>query len=211
MSLDAAESIGGRASFFDVARRQRAHREFAATAVADDVIGCLLEAATYAPSAENSQPWVFVVVRDDALRAAIADVTERTWKESVKEYVQGRLEPALLADVDRGIAGGGYRNAPVLVVICADLIRCVEDAVPSSVFPAIQNLLLAAGALGLGSALTTLSAALNASELSELLDLPQHVVAQAVVPLGYPARTLGLSRRDPISGLTYRDRYGIPW
>ena len=50
-----------------------------------------------------------------------------------------------------------------------------------------------------------------APELGDLLDLPDTVVAQAVVPLGYPARPLGLSRREPVAGHTHRERFGRPW
>jgi nitroreductase len=197
-------------SFFEVARRQRAHREFASTPVPDEVVEQVLEYATYAPSAENSQPWVFVVVRDDAVRAQIADLTERAWNAGAKAFSEQRIDSKLLDEVDRGIAGGGYRTAPVVVVLCADIERCLPVTIGSSIFPAAQNLMLAAGALGLGSALTTLAAAAG-GELNELLGLPDHVVPQALVPLGYPARPLGLSRRDPASTRTHRDRYGTPW
>lgn len=196
-------------AFFDVVRRQRAHREFASTPVDDETVERVLECATYAPSAENSQPWVFIVVRDATARSTIADLTERAWAAGGRAFAERRLEPGLLAEVEHGIAGGGYRTAPVLVVVCADLGRCLEQTIASSIFPATQNLLLAAGALGLGSALTTLGA--FASELRELLALPDQVVAQAVVPLGYPARPLGLSRRDPVATRTHRDTYPTPW
>ena len=98
----------------------------------------------------------------------------------------------------------------MLVVVGADTERCLTATIASSVFPATQNLLLAATALGLGSALTTLTTAF-AGELSSLLDLPAHVVPQVVVPLGYPARPLGPPRREPFAEHTHRDRYGTPW
>ena len=64
---------------FDVVHAQRACRSFAPTPVSDDELGRLLDAATYAPSAENRQPWVFVVVRDDELRDGLHDLTARAW------------------------------------------------------------------------------------------------------------------------------------
>ena len=199
------------ASFFEVARRQRAHHDFATTPVPDDLVAQVLEYATYAPSAENRQPWVFVVVRDDAIRARIAEITERLWNGGARAFSESRLSPELLAEVDRGMLGdAGYRAAPVVVVICADLERCLPETVGSSIYPAAQNLLLAAGALGLGSAFTTLVASTGA-ELRELLGLPEHLAPQVVVPLGYPARPLGLSRRTPFQDRTHRDRYGTPW
>jgi nitroreductase len=82
--------------------------------------------------------------------------------------------------------------------------------VPSSIFPALQNLLLAAGAVGLGSALTTIATAF-ADELREAVGLPPEVVPVAVVPLGVPAKPLGPSRREPFVDHTHRDRYGTPW
>jgi nitroreductase len=196
--------------YFDVVRTQRACRDFADTPVEDALLAQILEAATFAPSAENRQPWVFVVVRDPATRARIHGLTERAWREGGRAFAEQRLEPGLLKDVDRGIAGGGYRAAPVLIVVAADTERGHPATVASSIFPATQNLLLAANALGLGSALTTLTTTF-ATELRDALGLPDHVVAQAVVPVGHPARPLGPPRREPFADHTYRDRYSTGW
>jgi len=195
---------------FDVVHAQRACRSFASTPLPDDVVGRVLDAATFAPSAENRQPWVFVVVRDDATRARIHDLTARAWERGGRDYAVQRLEPGLLADVDHGIAGGGYRAAPVLIVVAADLTRAHPATVPASIFPAVQNLCLAAQALGLGSALTTLTTTLS-DELAAVVELPDTVAAQAVVPLGYPSRRLGPPRREPFAQHTFRDRYGVGW
>ena len=162
-----------------------------------------------APSAENSQPWVFVVVRDPAGRAEIARLTEAAWSGGARAYSQGRLDPALLADVERG-ATGGIAAAPVLVVVGADLNRCHRATIGSSLFPAIQNLLLAATACGLGSALTTLSTG-DAAGLSAAVGFPEHVVPVAVVPLGRPERSLGPPRREPVETKAHDGRYGTPW
>jgi nitroreductase len=195
--------------FFEVVRRQRACRTFRPDAVADDLVERVLEAATFAPSAENRQPWEFVVVRDDGVRARIGELTRQAWHGGARSYAEARLSPRLLADVDRG-AEGDVSAAPVLVVVCGDAQRAHEATIPASVFPAVQNLLLAANALGLGAALTTLPTA-YAAELRELLALPGHVRALAVVPLGHPARALGPPRREPVSDHAHRDRYGRRW
>ena len=195
--------------FFEVVRRQRACRTFRPDAVADDLVERVLEAATFAPSAENRQPWEFVVVRDARVRARIGDLTRQAWRGGARAYAEARLSSRLLADVDRG-AEGDVSAAPVLVVVCADARRAHEAAIPASIFPAVQNLLLAANALGLGAALTTLPTAF-AVELRELLALPDHVRPLAVVPLGHPDRALGPPRRDPVSDHTHRDRYGSRW
>jgi len=195
--------------FFEVVRRQRACRTFRSDSVGDDLVERVLEAATFAPSAENAQPWEFVVVRDELVRARIGDLTRQAWRGGGRAYAEARLSPQLLADVDRG-AEGDLSAAPVLVVVCGDTRRAHEAVVPASIFPAVQNLLLAANALGLGAALTTLPTAF-AVELRELLALPDHVRPLAVVPLGHPARVLGPPRREPVSDHAHRDRYGRRW
>jgi nitroreductase len=115
----------------------------------------------------------------------------------------------LLAEVDHG-AESGLEGAPVLVVACGDRDLGLEVTLPSSVFPAVQNLLLAANALGLGSAMTTL-ATLFSPELAEALSLPESVLPMAVVPLGWPARPLGPPRRLPLAERAHHDRYGTPF
>jgi nitroreductase len=195
--------------FFDVVSRQRACRDFGDEPLSDGDIARVLEAATYAPSAENRQPWEFIVVRDAANRAAIGELTRRAWETSGRAFSEGRLDPNMLADVDRG-ATGGIAAAPVQIVVCADVQRGLEPTVPSSIFPAVQNLLLAATAAGLGSALTTITVSYR-DELRSLLALPEHVLPVAVVPLGHPARQLGRPRRDRFDSHTHVERYGTRW
>jgi nitroreductase len=195
--------------FFDVVGRQRACRLFSDRAVADELVERVLAAATRAPSAENSQPWVFVVVTEPDLRAAIGELTRRAWRGGARSYSEGRLSDTLLADVDRG-AEGGVSSAPVLIAVAGDASRGHESSMPASIFPAVQNLLLAATALGLGSALTTLTTVFG-GELGTLLDLPATVRPMAVIPLGWPARPLGPSRRIALAEKAHRERFGRPW
>jgi nitroreductase len=196
-------------SLAHVIRSQRACRDFLPDPLDDAVIEQVLEAATYAPSAENRQPWVFVVVADEDLRSRIGELTRRAWRSGARAASEPRLTPSLMADVDRG-AEGGVSGAPVLVVVCGDCALGHAGAMPASVFPAVQNLLLAATAAGLGSALTTLPVVYG-DELASLLSLPAHVRPMAVVPLGRPARRLGPPRRRGIASCTYLNRYGETW
>ena len=195
--------------FFDVVHTQRAARTFLPDDIDDETVARVLTAATHAPSAENSQPFVFVVVRDPGVRHSIGELTARLWQTGARAYEEGRLSPGFLADVDRG-AMGGIAGAPVLVVVCGDTRLTVEAALPSSIFPAVQNLLLAAHALGLGSTLTTLPVVAG-GELSTLLELPPEVVPLAVVPIGRLPEALGPPRRRPISEKAHLDRYGTPF
>lgn len=194
---------------FDVLWRQRACRSFRDESVPDELVATALEAATHAPSAENSQPWRFVVLRDGARRAALGELTRGLWDGGARGAVEARMDAALLADVDRG-ARGGVASAPVLVVVCAKTDLVDRGALGASIFPAVQNLLLAAAALGLGSALTTLPT-IRSDELSELLGLPAGVVPMAVVPLGWPAEPLGAPRRRPLHEVASRETFGTRW
>jgi nitroreductase len=195
--------------FFDVVHTQRAARTFLPDDIDDETVARVLTAATHAPSAENSQPFVFVVVRDAALRSAIGELTARIWQGGARAYEEARLPPGFLADVDRG-AMGGIAAAPVLVVVCGDTRLTVAAALPSSIFPAVQNMLLAAHALGLGSTLTTLPV-VGGGDLAGYLDLPPEIVPLAVVPLGHVPKPLGPPKRRPLSEKAHADRYGTPF
>jgi nitroreductase len=195
--------------FFEVVRSQRACRAYRPDPVDDALIERVLEAATFAPSAENRQPWVFVVVSDPERRAAIGSLNRRAWEGGAKSHSEGRLAPALLDEVDRG-AQGGIAGAPVIVVVGGDTRLGDRRVLAASIFPATQNMLLAAGALGLGAALTTLPLVFG-DELAEVVGFPFEVQPMAVVPLGWPARRLGPPRRLPVSDKAHRDGFGSPW
>lgn len=194
---------------FSVIRTQRAHRAFTDEPVPDEVVERVLEAATYAPSAENLQPWVFVVIRDADARGRIGELNRQAWEGGGREFSRPRLNPEVFAKVEAG-ATGGIANAPVLIVVGGDTSRSVDAVLEASVWPAVQNLLLAAQALGLGASLTTITTVFG-DELRSLLALPDHVRPLAVVPLGWPAKQLRPPRRAPVAEKTFRERYGQPW
>jgi len=196
-------------NLFEVVHRQRACRSFSDDPVDDQTVERVLDAATFAPSAENRQPWVFVVVRDDDRRSAIGALTRRAWEGGGRAHSEARLSPGLLADVETG-ARGGVAGAPVLVVVCGDTRLGDRRVLEASIFPAIQNLLLAATALGLGSSLTTLPLVFG-DDLASIVELPPEVLAMAVIPLGWPARPLSAPRRLPVSEKAHRDTFGVAW
>lgn len=201
---------GSAPSFFDVVLRQRACRRFAPDPVPDDDLVAMLRAATHAPSAENTQPWVFVVVTDADRRRAIADLASELWGGGGRAYAEPHLEGGLLAEIDASMAEG-FGGAPVLVVVGADAQAGAHPmTLPSSIYPCVQNLLLAANALGYGSALTTLTT-LVADRLRATVDLPEHVTPMAVVPIGRPARPLGPPRRRSVGEVAHREAFGQPF
>lgn len=197
------------ADFFSVALRQRACRDFATDDVPDVDVERIIEAATHAPSAENRQPWVFVVVRDQHARERLNDLTRRLWEGGARDHAS-KAHPGVIADVDAAVARG-FGGAPVVIVVAADHGTGLHPStVGSSLFPAVQNLLLAANALGYGSALTTLTTHAG-DEVRAIVGLPETLEPVAVVPVGHPAKPLGAARRRPVSEVTYRDRWGQSW
>lgn len=193
----------------ELLRSQRACRTFSSDPVSDADLETMLEAATHAPSAENRQPWIFVVAREST-RDAIADLTGRVWEMGGRSHSEETLSPALFAEVNV-FFGAGYGGAPVLIVVAGDGRAGTSTALlSSSIYPATQNLLLAASALGYGSAMTTLAAQVPA-ELAAIVGLPEGVRPFGVVPIGRPARPLGPPRRRPVTEVAHRDRYGAPF
>ena len=196
-------------TFDEVAAAQRACREYTDEPIDDATIEAIVEAAVRAPSAENRQPWRFVVVRDPGSRAELGEIMRQLWEGGGRGYTEQRVPASLLRDVDRGFAGG-LAGAPVMIVIGGDTAACERSTMASSMFPAIQNLMLAATSRGLGSCLTTIAMA-RAADVRGLVGFPPEIDPVAIVPLGHPARRLGRSRRDPAVTKLFRERYDTPW
>ena len=197
------------ARFFDIVRSQRAHRSLRPDPVPEELIETILEAATCAPSARNLQPWHFVVVQEGSVRREIAAAARAAWEGFARDLSTDK-ESVQFKDVDRW-AMGGLGDAPVIIVLCGDVSKMPLDQMGSSIFPAAQNLLLAAAALGLGSLMSNLPLFAPDGRLGRVLDLPDQIVPLATLPIGYPARKLGPPRREPFSTHTSRDRYGNAW
>lgn len=209
--------------FDEVVRSARAQRRLLSDPIADETIAAILAAAACAPSGMNLQPWRFVVVRDAALRAAIGELYAAAWQ--LARHVYGAApagsdaEARMLSGVEHLAAHFG--EAPVIVAVCLDRRRlgamvdehlAWRDPVPvlASVLPAVQNLILAARAHGIGTVLTTLHRA-RQEELRQLLGIPAEVEVVTLLPLGYPAEPFRPLRRPPVRAFTFRDRWDEPW
>ena len=176
--------------------------------VSDSDLEIVLDAASKAPNGGNTQPARFLVIRDrDRIRAFGKLYHEAWWAKRRDEYGwKGKADipqgsayamPALLADE--------MVDAPV--VILAFTIGRPGGA--SSVFPAVQNLLLAARALGIGSVLTTLHADVM-GRVYEMFDVPGDAEFHCCIPLGYPRGNFGPTRRFPTAKTTGWDNWGTP-
>jgi len=200
---------GTAAAYFGLVTSQRAQRELKPDPVPEELIGQILTAATHAPSAMNSQPWRFVVAQSPSIRQAIAHGARAAWEGFARGMTKDQTPPGFKA-VDQW-ATSGLAKAPVIIVLCGGTHVLPLEQMGSSIFPAAQNILLAANALGLASLMSNLPISAPDSPFAKVLELPEHVVPLAPLPIGYPARELGKPRRKPIGEVTSRDRFGGRW
>ena len=196
-------------SYFEVVCNQRAQRALRPDPVPEALIEKILTAGTHAPSAKNTQPWRFIVVQDADVIQQIAAGAHAAWEAFARATTKDQTT-RLFEDVDRW-ATGGLAQTPVIIVLCGDTQLLPLDQMGSSIYPAAQNMLLAAAALGLGSLMSSLPIFAPDGAFAKTLELPDHIVPLATLPIGYPARKLGPPRRRAIQDLTSRDRFGTAW
>jgi nitroreductase len=202
----------------------RAIRRFSDEPITDEEILTCLRAAMQAPSGGNVQPWQFVVVRDGEAKRAVADVYKRAYD---------RYQPALLASLppfrspededsfmrseraSRHLADN-LGQAQAIVLFCMpDISLTLEDAegpmdigsLHASVYPAVQNLMVAARALGIGTVLTTVFR-IYQKQTRDACGVPDHFQIVALVPMGRPTGRFGIARRKPAEAVTHWDAWG---
>jgi nitroreductase len=202
----------------------RAVRRYTSEPVSDDEILRCITAAVHGPSGGNIQPWQFLVVTDPAQKRAVADVYRRAY---------GRYEPAVLkirqplksaedeAAFQRTLAASRHLaehmgEAPALVlVLMPNISMTLEDdegpldvGTPfASVYPAVQNFMLAARALGIGTTLTTVYR-IHQDEVRTVCAIPDRYEIVALVPMGRPQGKFGRGRRRPATQVTHWNRFG---
>ena len=170
--------------------------------VSDGDLRSIIEAATKAPSGGNSQPVRWLVVTDPELKRELGEVYRRTASSLMD--VSDKRDPKLWRSVWHLIDHLG--ESPAL------LVACTKGATrrPASVYPAVQNLMLAARALGLGTTLTT-SHLEDEAAVKEILGVPDDVATYVIVPVGYPLGRWGEAQRKAVEEVSYRDRWGNPF
>lgn len=192
----------------------RAMRRLKPDPVPESALRELVDAATQAPSAENRQPWAFVIVTDAQQRRRIGEIYRELGHRFIRDGVLASPDlPEARARVYRHAMRlvEHLAAAPALVLV-ALRGRPVRDpgaasARYGSIFPAIQNLMLAARALGLGTTLTTLHKAREA-DVKAVLGIPEGWETVALIPVGYPEGRFGRPRRGPAWQVTHWDRWG---
>jgi nitroreductase len=203
--------------YFEVATTQRAIRHLKPDPIPDAVLRQILDAAICAPSGGNRQGWAFLVIRDPSTRARLGELYRDAFAELVTTTPYYRDAAAAPADSPAARVVASARHlaehmgeAPVLILACI----ATDGATPTvatgaSIYPAVQNILLAARALGIGSCLTTIHG-LRDRQVKDLLGIPADIVTAALIPLGYPLRKFGRPPRRPVVEVAFADRWGQP-
>jgi nitroreductase len=197
----------------------RAIRRFTSDPIPDGDLATILWHATRAPSGSNRQPFRFVVLQDGPAareaKAALGQAFRTFWaeKRAADGYGAGsgadasspkaRMARTMQRFVDR------FEETPVVVLPCHERRDRGPDRTDgASVYPACQNLLLAARALGYGGVLTMWQAVVE-DELRQILGIPQHVWIAGAIALGRPEGHHGPVRRRPVQEVVFGERWGV--
>lgn len=209
-------------SFYDVISTTRSIRRIKPDPVPADVLDRVLQAAVWAPSGGNRQPWRMIVVQDTDTKRKLGEIYAREWATYV-DFNMANVKSAPQQVQDRVAAGLAVGTAlaenlhevPVVVMFVHDsrLIYVTDDKLNrtsvvggASLYPAVQNLLTAARAEGLGGVLTTLISR-SEPQVQELLAIPAEWGVHAMVPLGYPRGKHGPLTRLPLDQMVHHDKW----
>lgn len=205
----------------------RAVRRLRTDPIPDDVLGRVLQAAAWAPTGGNMQPWRVIVVRSPERKAKLAELYAEEWAKYVVFYRKrlAGLEGEALAKQQRTLQAGDHlaehlAEAPAILMFIADprLMAITDknlDRVSmvggGSVYTAVQNTMLACVAEGLGCVLTTLHC-IREPEVKAVLDIPEEWATLAMVPIGYPVgKGHGPITRQAPERLVFDDSFGAAW
>jgi nitroreductase len=202
--------VAAEISLLDGLATTRAIRRYTGEPVADADLEQILWHAGRAPSGSNRQPFRFLVLRDGpnavAAKRLLGDAFRAGWrvKREGDGYRPSRFAESMQQYVDN------FEAVPVVVLVCLDRYREPSPYEGASVYPACQNLLLAARALGYGGALTMWHLGVD-HELRALLSIPDSAALSACITLGVPAGRHGPVKRKPLDEVAFDDAWGVPW
>lgn len=194
---------------FEAMETCRAIRYLKPDPVADELIDKVLRAATWAPSPGNSQGWDFVVLDDPAGKARIAEAVRAAMADRVAAMDRPDKTMRLMLDGTAQLIDT-LANAPVLIFVCGPVIYPPgaprEQFTWSALYPAAQNILLAARALGLGTTFTTMHMTAEPT-VREVLGLPDEIKIAAMIPMGWPDAKFGPVKRRPLADAVHRNTW----
>jgi nitroreductase len=212
---------------YDAMSTLRAVRRLKPDAIPAEVEQRILQAAAWAPTGGNVQPWRVVVVRERELKQQLGALYDARWKaySAGHRKLLASAPPEARAKAERTIAAGDhlaqhFHETPLIAVFCfnPELMAITDAKQPrvsvvggASVYTAVENFLLACRAEGLGCVLTTLLCEVE-PEVRELLAIPQPWATACAVPVGWPLGAgHGAILRRPVAKLAFRDRWGGAW
>lgn len=191
-------------------------RRYRPEPVDDSILEKCLQAATWAPSGGNQQPWRFVVLRSPELRAVITAAAQRTWEvmadfykfQTPREHAVDPKSRVLKAMSEHMQVGG---DAPVCVLFCVQPQRGASDLQQGgSIFPAVQNFLLAARAQGLGAAITLWHDSCD-TELRSMVGIPDDWRIATLITAGWPKGGHHRVKRKPVGDVVAVDEWSQLW
>ena len=206
----------GGTDIFEILHGTRAMRRLKPDPVPDELVRRILRAGIAAANGGNTQRWRFLVVKDPAKKRAVQAWYKRAFDEVIgPRYAASAPPPGVTAERYRRQHAAveylteHFHEAPVWIVACLIEARPTRWS-GASIYPAVQNMLLAARALGLGSTLTTRHL-LHEAEAEAALGLPEGVHSYAILPIGWPMGNFGPVGRGPLEEVVYLDNWGEPW
>src|SRR4029077_6963860 len=164
----------------------------------------------------NMQRWRFLVVRDPQVKQTVGALYRRAWDEIVApRYRAGEPAPGTTRDRFLRMLSAAEHLAHHIHEAPVWIVPCLQGDAPartsgSSIYPAVQNMLLAARAVGLGATLTTLYLSFE-KEAEAALGIPEGQHSSAILPIGFPMGRFGPVRRAPLSEVVFEDRWGQAW
>jgi len=203
-------------------RERRTVRRFKPDDIQSEPIRVMIDAARWAPSAANKQPWEFIVISRKETRKRIAELYVQAYLREAKELPKSKFaEEPYVDDMDelrkkifriKDMLKAELEVPPVHIIVCADPTKSKSYIVDTAA--AIQNMLLAAYSLNLGTAWIDISSTLlgeffDKQVLKDLLDIPEGLEVMAIIPVGYPDGKPKRPSRHLIKEIAHREKYQI--
>jgi nitroreductase len=186
---------------------QRSIRRFRSDPIPMDDLHLILDAAVKAPSGGNRQPGRFVVLNEPEVIRQFGALYREAWWAKRRDEKRPWTSREQIPPEDKGSTAAARLADEIKDAPCIVLALTTVHGGASSIIPSVQNLMLAARALGIGSLPTTLHATVL-ERVYALLGIPQDMEFHLCIPLGYPRGNFGSTQRKPAAEVTYLNRWG---
>ena len=203
------DEIGEDLPLLEGIRTTRAIRRLKPDPVPPELIRKVCEAGTFAPSGGNRQPWYFVAVMEKERREFIASRYNQTFTRYITPAIEAAKDPAYPDAKRRNMRAAIYlaehlHEVPVHLFVAGWTRRGTQQS--QALYPAIQNILLACRAVGLGASLTTAHRAFG-KEIDEYLGLSDETPSCALIPIGWPKGKFGTPPRKSVDECLYFEKF----